>query len=473
MKMLIKKKTTISDKDNLILVCNSNSKLSQFVISKDELSYIKKEQKNNKEIISINQYHRHVFIVIPKKENNKNKNAENCRMLGNNLAEKLKDMPSALIVDIKKNQLQVMQISEGIALANYTFTKHKTEAKQKKFQTIYLCKNAKQSAINELQNIINAVYFTRDLINEPFSHLTAKDLADRAVESGRKNKFKTTVLNKKKIESLKMGGLLAVNKGSIDEPTFTIMEWKPKNFKNKNPIVLIGKGIVFDTGGLSLKPTANSMDLMKIDMGGAGTVIGAMQAISSNKLPIHVIALTPATDNRPSGNAYAPGDVITMHSGTTVEVLNTDAEGRLILADALSFAKKYNPELVIDLATLTGSAVAAIGHYGIVSMHQHAEKDHATLKKIGEYTHERLAEMPFWEDYDSLIKSNVADIKNIGGPHAGAITAGKFLAHFTNYPWIHLDIAGASYSKEKYGYRGKGATAIGVRLLYEFIKAKI
>ena len=202
-------------------------------------------------------------------------------------------------------------------------------------------------------------------------------------------------------------------------------------------------------------------------------MIGAMQAISANKLPVHVIALTPATDNRPSGNAYAPGDVITMHSGTKVEVLNTDAEGRLILADALSFAKKYNPELVIDLATLTGSAVAAIGHYGIVSMHQQAEKDHTLLKKIGEYTHERLAEMPFWEDYDDLIKSDVADIKNLGGPHAGAITAGKFLAHFTDYPWIHLDIAGASYSQVKYGYRGKGATGMGVRLLYEFIKAKV
>ena len=178
-----------------------------------------------------------------------------------------------------------------------------------------------------------------------------------------------------------------------------------KKQKNQKPIVLIGKGIVFDTGGLSLKPTANSMDLMKVDMGGAGTVIGAVQAIASNKLPLHVIALNPATDNRPSGNAYAPGDVITMHDGTTVEVLNTDAEGRLILADALSFAKKYNPELVIDLATLTGSAVAAIGHYGIVSMHEGASKEHTQLKEAGGYTHERLAEMPFWNDYDKLIKS--------------------------------------------------------------------
>ncbi|MBT5858477.1 MAG: leucyl aminopeptidase, partial [Flavobacteriales bacterium] len=318
-------------------------------------------------------------------------------------------------------------------------------------------------------NVVDSVYLTRDLINEPFSHLGAKDLANAAVKSGKKYGFKTTVFNKKKIESLKMGGLLAVNKGSIDEPTFTIMEWKPKNTKNKQPIVLVGKGIVYDTGGLSLKPTANSMDLMKIDMGGAGTVIGSLQAIASNNLPYHVIGLLPATDNRPSGNAYAPGDVITMHDGTTVEVLNTDAEGRMVLADALSFAKKYNPALVIDLATLTGAAVAAIGHYGFVSMHKNAKEEHENLKETGNEVHERLAEFPFWSDYDELIKSDIADIKNLGGPYGGAITAGKFLAHFTDYPFIHIDLPGV-YSKAKYGYRGKGATGMGVRLLYNFIK---
>ncbi|MBC8474449.1 MAG: leucyl aminopeptidase [Cryomorphaceae bacterium] len=470
MKTLIKKKTTISNQDNLILLCDLKSKLSDFPLSKQELDYIKKEQKDKKEIVAINQYGRHIFVILPKQEKDANKNAENCRMLGDSLAGTLKDESAALIIDLKENQTEAMQIAEGIALSNYTFTKHKTDPKPNKLETIYLCKNSNQKDIAELQNIIDAVYFTRDLINEPFSHLTAKDLANAAVKSAKKYGIKTTVLNKKKIEALKMGGLLAVNKGSIDEPTFTIMEWKPKNAKNKKPIVLIGKGIVFDTGGLSLKPTHNSMDLMKIDMGGAGTVIGAMQAIAANKLPIYVIALTPATDNRPSGNAYAPGDVITMHDGTTVEVLNTDAEGRLILGDALSFAKKYKPELVIDLATLTGAAVAAIGHYGIVSMHEGAEKEHTRLKETGDYMHERLAEMPFWSDYDELIKSDIADIKNLGGPHAGAITAGKFLAHFADYPWIHLDIAGPTYTQTKYGYRGKGATGMGVRLLYQFIK---
>ena len=473
MKTLIKKKTTFSNTDNLILLCNSKNKLSRFNLSKKELDYINRERKDKTDIISINQYNRHVFIVTPKKEKNINQHYENCRMIGDILADKLKHESSVAIINLDRNENEAMLIAEGIMLSNYTYTEHKTEIKPNKLSTIYLCEKSNQKDILELQNIIDSVYLTRDLVNEPFSHLTAKDLAIAAIKSGKKHGVITTVLDKKKIIALKMGGLLAVNKGSIDEPTFTIMEWKPKNKKNKAPIVLIGKGIVFDTGGLSLKPTANSMDLMKTDMGGAATVIGAMQAIAANKLPIHVIALTPATDNRPSGNAYAPGDVITMHDGTTVEVLNTDAEGRLILADALSFAKKYNPELVIDLATLTGSAVAAIGHYGIVSMHEGAEKEHEQLKKVGGRTHERLAEMPFWSDYDELIKSDVADIKNLGGPYAGAITAGKFLAHFADYPWIHLDIAGPSYTKEKYGYRGKGATGTGVKLLYQFIKSRI
>ena len=469
MKTLLKKKTTISNNDNLVILSHPKGKLFDNLFSKKELSFIKKEEKDSKQIIEINQYERIIFIVIPKVENDKNKNSENCRMIGDKLVEKLKDYRSVLIINSKKNQTQAMEIAEGMALSNYTFTKHKTAPKPNNLELIYLCKESNEKDIEELQNIVDAVYLTRNLINEPFSHLKAKELANAALILGKEFSVKTTVLDKKKIESLKMGGLLAVNKGSIDEPTFTIMEWRPKKIKNKQPIVLVGKGIVYDTGGLSLKPTANSMDLMKIDMGGAGTVIGAMQAIASNKLPVHVIALVPATDNRPSGNAYAPGDVITMHDGTSVEVLNTDAEGRLILADALSFAKKYNPELVIDLATLTGAAVAAIGHYGFVSMHENAKDEHNKLKKIGDKVHERLAEFPFWSDYDELIKSDIADIKNLGGPYGGAITAGKFLAHFANYPFIHIDLPGV-YSKSKFGYRGKGATGMGVRLLYQFIK---
>jgi leucyl aminopeptidase len=183
-----------------------------------------------------------------------------------------------------------------------------------------------------------------------------------------------------------------------------------------------------------------------------------------------VVGLAPATDNRPGGNAYVPGDVITMMSGLKVEMLNADAEGRMILADALHYAKRYEPALVIDLATLTGAAAAAIGKYGIVSMGTADQRTTTKLKASGDRVYERLAEMPFWEEYGDLIKSQVADIKNIGGPHAGAITAGKFLEHFIQYPWIHLDIAGPAYLTARDSYMPVGGTGVGVRLLYDFFK---
>ena len=473
MKTLIKRKATISDNENLILLSDQKSDLSFISFSPNELRFIKKEQKKKEEIILINQYDRQIIILNPKKNRDENSSLENHRILGDKLLKIVNKEKSVLIVDVENKPIMTLVVAEGMALGNYTFNKHKTNSKDTQLKTIYLCKNSNKKDVDELNKIVSAVYLTRDLVNEPFSHLTAKDLANSAKKAGKNAGFKTVVFYKKRIESLKMGGLLAVNKGSLDEPTFTIMEWNPKNAKNKKPIVLVGKGVVYDTGGLSLKSTPNSMDMMKIDMAGAGIVIGSIYAIANNKLPINIIGLIPATDNRPSGNAYAPGDVITMYDKTTVEALNTDAEGRLILADALSFAKRYKPSLVIDLATLTGAAAHTIGHYGIVSMHQNAEKEHDKLRQIGNIVHERLAEMPFWKDYDELIKSDVADIKNIGGPAGGAITAGKFLSHFTEYPWIHLDIAGPTFVKEKYGYRGKGATGMGVRLLYQFIKNKV
>lgn len=250
------------------------------------------------------------------------------------------------------------------------------------------------------------------------------------------------------------------------------MEWKPAHTVNKKPYVLVGKGVVFDTGGINLKTPPGSLDTMKCDMGGAASVIGTMIAIAKNQLPIHVIGLVPATDNRPGKNAYVPGDILTMHNGLTVEVLNTDAEGRLILADALSYANKYAPELVIDLATLTGSAVMAIGEYGTVAMGTANDATFAELEQKGFETHERIVKFPFWSDYDELIKSDIADIKNLGGREGGSITAGKFLSKFINYPWIHLDIAGPSFHLTESSYRGKGASGVGVRLLYQFLKAK-
>lgn len=363
-------------------------------------------------------------------------------------------------------------IAEGCALRNYKFTElfSDSEKKKNKLVSIFLPSCTKED-FEEVSVRVEATCIARDLVNTPVLQLNAEKLAYTAKQLGEECGFHVEIFNKKKIESLKMGGLLGVNKGSIDPPTFSIMEYKPDNARNKKPIILVGKGVVYDTGGLSLKPST-AMDTMKSDMGGAAAVIGTMVAVSKAKLDVHVIGLVPATDNRPGLNAITPGDVITMYDGTTVEVMNTDAEGRLILADALHYAKKFNPKLVIDLATLTGAAARAIGTQGIVAMGTAEKKVFDHLSDSGKSVYERLAIFPFWKEYSDMLKSDIADMKNIGGPEAGAITAGKFLEHFTDYPYVHFDIAGPAFLSAADGYRTKGATGVGVRILFDYLKNK-
>jgi leucyl aminopeptidase len=364
----------------------------------------------------------------------------------------------------------ILAFCEGVALSNYQFLKYKSEKKENSLKTIHLVGNYPEEKIAELNNLIKANYITRDLVNEPVIYLTAEQFSEDMQGLGKEAGFVVEVFNETKIRSLKMGGLLAVNEGSPNPPTFNILEYKPSGATNSKPVILVGKGVVYDTGGLSLKPTPQSMDYMKCDMAGGAAVVGTIYAVAKNKLPIHVVGLIPATENRPDGNAITPGDVITMFSGKTVEVLNTDAEGRLILADALTYASKYDPELVIDLATLTGSAQRATGKEGSVFMGTASEKYKTALKDSGYRVYERLVEFPLWEEYGKLIESEIADIKNLGGADAGAITAGKFLEHFVTYPWIHMDIAGTAFLHAPDYYRGKNATAVGVRLLYDFLK---
>lgn len=377
---------------------------------------------------------------------------------------------SIIIIDETLSSLHLNTFLEGLCLSSYQFLKYKSDKakKENKFKNIQLVSKLTTKEIDVLNIINRAVFKTRDLVNEPVSYLTAEQLALEISLMGKEAGFKVEVLNKKKIEALKMGGLLAVNKGSQDPPTFSIIEYKASRPKNKKPIVLVGKGVVYDTGGLSLKPTPNSMDQMKSDMAGAAAVAGTLYAIAQMKLPLHVIGLIPATDNRPGETAYTPGDVVTMHNGSTVEVLNTDAEGRMILADALSYAKQYDPELVVDLATLTGAAIVAVGNIAIAAMGN--TKTLEKFKQSGMNTHERIVELPLWEEYGEMIKSEIADIKNIGGAGAGSITAGKFLEKFTSYSWIHLDIAGPSFLMAKDSYRGQGGTGVGVRLLVDYFK---
>ncbi len=466
--MKIKKSNKISEKDNVVFLINAEKQLDKACFAKSELAYIKKCLKAEMKQIHINQYEKNIFVVFVENKGEKYKVDEKCRIAASKLVDTLNQKKVTDIV-LTSTTENLLAFAEGMVLANYQFLKYYTDKKVNTLKSIAIVGDVKANEITELNEVLTATHIAKDLVNEPVSYLNAVQYGKDIKKLGKEAGFKVEVLNKAKIEALKMGGLLAVNQGSVTPPTFSILEWKPKNAKNKKPIVLVGKGVVYDTGGLSLKPTPNSMDLMKCDMGGSAAVIGGLYAIAKNKLPVYVIGLIPATDNRPGGNAYAPGDVITMHNKTTVEVLNTDAEGRMVLADALSYADKYKPELVIDIATLTGAAVAAIGHYGMVGMGNADEKTFKKLQKSGETVYERVVEFPFWEEYDEQLKSTIADLKNIG-KGAGTITAGKFLAHFTDYPYIHLDIAGPAFINKKINYLSNGATGVGVRLFYDFLK---
>ncbi len=374
-------------------------------------------------------------------------------------------------IAIYSEEAFLYDVTEGILLSNYQFNRYFKDKKDKENLLDSIAVAAgNQAKLDELNSITKAVYWARDMVNEPLSFLTAKQLAEEIRLLGEETNLNVTILEKSQIEALKMGGLLAVNKGSIDPPTFSVIEYKSPNAANKKPIVLVGKGVVYDTGGLSLKPTPNSMDIMKCDMGGAACVAGAIYLAALQKLPLHIIALVPATDNRPGLNAYVPGDVVTMFDGTTVEVLNTDAEGRMILADALAYSKKFDPELVIDAATLTGSANAAIGLHASCVMGNADDKYFQQLEKAGYDSYERVVRFPFWDEYFEDMKSTIADLKNIGGPTAGMITAGKFLEHFVEAPYIHMDIAGPAWLNAASAYRPKGGSGYGVRLLYQFLK---
>jgi leucyl aminopeptidase len=401
---------------------------------------------------------------------------EKARRAGDQMAARLNGTKrtEAQVISLQDDAEATLALAEGVVLGSYAFRKYKTD--EKGAPTLeklgIVAKETTTQQVEELDDLCEAVYTARDLVNEPVSFLNAKQLAAEIRTLSRNAGFKVEVLGKDRIQALGMGGLIAVNKGSLDDPTFSILEWKPKNAVNKKPLLLVGKGVVYDTGGLSLKPTPNSMDQMKCDMAGAAAVACAIALVAKRELPVHVIGLVPATDNRPGGNAYAPGDVLRMHSGLTVEVLNTDAEGRLILADALSYGEQYKPELVMTLATLTGAAMRAIGTYGTAVMGTAPDTEFKKLEDAGLNTYERVARLPFWDEYGDEIISDVADIKNLGSDLAGAQTAGKFLARFTTHPYIHLDIAGPAFLTRKDSYRTKGGTGVGVRLLYHFIKQR-
>ena len=475
MKPEIKLTPDISPEQSIVCILGKERIPERLRLNKTEKEYAIKQLRAGEEYVFINSYFKCTYLVRVKDDVSEYKAREELRKAAFKLRKLIRsnDHTELAITSWDAYKGAIEDFTEGLILSFYRFNKYRTieaEDEKKNYPSkLLLSGDVYKADINWLTYITDAVYLARNLIHEPVNYLTAAKLASVIQKTGKSAGFSVDVLNKGKIEALKMGGLLAVNRGSVDPPAFCILEWNPEKSLNKKPIVLIGKGIVYDTGGLNIK-TGDYMAMMKGDMAGAATVTGVLYAVAKSKIPIHVVGLIPATDNRPGGNAYTQGDVIIMHNKMTVEVGNTDAEGRLVLADALSYASKYKPELIIDVATLTGSAAGTFSNQAIALMTNADRKYISLLEECGNMVHERIAELPFWEEYGEMIKSDIADIRNIGGREAGAITAGKFLEHFTKYPLIHLDIAGTGLLKKDDFYRLKLGPGSGLRLLATFLK---
>jgi leucyl aminopeptidase len=465
----------ISPDQSVICILGSDTIPDYLTLSQSEKEYARNRLSEKEDYVFINSYYKFTYLVRIKDDLPGFRQKEELRKAAFSLRKLIKSNNQAELVITSDNSFSgaILAFTEGLLLSFYSFKKYKTREEENDKKNypgkLLLHGEVNDSELNWLIEISDAVYLARDMINEPPNHLNASALAQEIVRMGKMAGFSVEVLNKGKIEALKMGGLLAVNRGSVDPPVFCILEWNPTDKVNKNPIILVGKGVIYDTGGLNLK-TGDLMSLMKADMAGAATMAGVLYCAARTSIPLHIIGLIPATDNRPGGNAYTQGDILTMHNKTTVEVCNTDAEGRLILADAISYAANYAPELIIDIATLTGSAAMTFGNQAIAIMGSADRKYFSILEECGREVYERVAELPFWDEFGERLKSDIADIKNIGGREAGAITAGKFLESFTKYPLIHLDIAGTGVLKKDDSYRLKEGPGSGLRLLATFLR---
>jgi len=365
-----------------------------------------------------------------------------------------------------------LAVADALAQSDYKYDAHITVKKEQKKIAIagtVIAPDADAKRLDaEAKALAAAVTTVRDLGNMPSNILTPTRLADRAAEVCREVGIKCTIYGKKEIERMKMGGLLAVNRGSAEEPRFVVMEYAPR--KAKQHVALVGKGITFDSGGISIKP-AEKMEEMKFDMCGAAAVVGIMEAAARLAIPVKLTGIFATTDNLPSGSAYKPGDIITMMSGKTVEVVNTDAEGRMILGDALHYASQLKPDHLLDYATLTGACVVALGSEA-AGLFTNNDELARKLIESGERTGDRLWRLPVWDEYKDLIRSEWADMKNTGGRWGGAITAAVFLKEFVDCPsWAHLDIAGTAHAESENAREARGATAAGVRVTVEFLQS--
>ena len=371
----------------------------------------------------------------------------------------------------KENQTFISSFIEGIYLGNYSFDVYKNEKKAVSKLTVNLeGKDQKilKRSISATGKIMDAVYFARDLSIEPAITLTPKELVARTRNSLRSANIKLTVFNKRELIKRKMGAILAVGSASVNEPYLMIIHYKPKA-KAKKKIALVGKGVTYDSGGLSIKTTKQMID-MNADMSGASTVIGTIKAASAIELPVEIIGVIPAVENMVSGGSYKPGDIVRTASGKSIEVQDTDAEGRIILADALEYASNQKPDEIIDFATLTGAVIVALGEF-LAGLFTQNEDLAERIISSGETTYERVWRMPFGNEFNSHVDSKIADVANLGRGYGGAITAGKFLERFVDdkIPWAHIDIAGCAIKHKYKNYTENYNTGFGVRLMVKYL----
>jgi leucyl aminopeptidase len=367
-------------------------------------------------------------------------------------------------------------LTEGAILGSYRFDRYRTaEDLPRAPDTLWLASDSREGAalgrgVRIGTIIAESTNLARDLSNEPGSVHTPAWLAERARELARGLGVRARILGPRELDRAKMAGILTVGRGSEHAPRLIELEYRPRGARPKATLALVGKGITFDTGGISLKPAA-SMEEMKHDMSGGAAVLGAIRAAALLKLPFRLVGLVAAAENKPGPTAYLPGDVVRSASGKTIEVLSTDAEGRIVLADALHYASSFQPDAIIDVATLTGACIVALGtHCSAV-----IGNDEPLLRQIreaGERASERVWPLPLWEEYKEQVKGQVGDLKNTGGREGGTITAGAFLSHFVGTTrWAHLDIAGTAFTKKELAYCAPGATGVGVRLLTDLLRS--
>jgi leucyl aminopeptidase len=379
---------------------------------------------------------------------------------------------SIAVREIKNTPTEICAhaIVEGVGLSSYRSAKFKT--KKEEIFGVNECTiigDVDQAVIEHAKTLVNAQNYARELCELPPNVLTPLKFAEYAKELAKEKKLKITIFDKDALKKMKMNALLGVAQGSVNPPVLVVLEY---NAGKKLPLyAVVGKGVMFDSGGISLKPS-KGMHMMKYDKSGAVICLGIMKAVAELKLPIRLLAVMPAVENLPSGSAQKPGDIVTAYNGKTIEIINTDAEGRLILADALAYVAEKKPEIIFDIATLTGAIIVALGNHGI-GLFTNDDELAKMLEMAGEKTYERVWRFPMWKEYAEMIKSDFADIKNIGSEtgEAGSITAACFLREFIGETkWAHLDIAGVDNIETAHPYFDKGATAIGVRLIIEVLE---